>query len=37
MAGALYYEKHSIVYVIDINSMNIYGVIMRFITVKNSL
>ena len=30
MAGALYYKKHSVVFVIDI-----YVVIMRFITVKN--
>ena len=29
MAGALYYKKHSVVFVIDI-----YVVIMRFITVK---
>ena len=31
MAGALYYKKHSFVFVIDI-----YVVIMRFITVKKS-
>ena len=30
MAGASYYKKHSVVFVIDI-----YVVIMRFITVKN--
>ena len=35
MADALYYKKHSIVFVIHINLF--YVVIMRFIIVKKSL